>query len=108
VQTNSGPQQHGYVRVAENRSDVWLDPQAILDDFVVRQSVPEPLKRDAQFGTRVVRSDAAMHAGPERQMPVGRPVDVDVVGVVELGLVSVRRSEKKQDSLPRLDCLTAN
>ena len=51
----------------------------------------------AELGAREVRSQAAVHAHAERDVPIGVAVEAHVVAVGELGFVGVGGTEHRHD-----------
>ena len=57
---------------------------------VVRQPGQHLLDADAELQPRQVGSEAAVHARPEAEVPVGLAIEDAAIGIRELGAVAVR------------------
>ena len=82
-------------------------PRSGRGELEVGHALEQLLDRDAHLEPRQVRADAAMRADPERHVAAVPPVEVELVGVLEDGLVAVGRAEQQEQPIARLQRLTA-
>ncbi len=72
---------------------------AALIDGVVGEAVEDFFEHDSGFEARDLRSDTDVGCVAEAEIPRGRTLDIESVGILELPLVSVGRGVEKQDPL---------
>src|SRR6266567_7420516 len=72
------------------------------------QAVEHGNKRDFRFQARKGSAQAEVDSTPESDMAVWLPLNVEAIGIGELGFVTVRRANPGHHHLTRLDALVAN
>src|SRR6266566_3632165 len=72
------------------------------------QAVEHGIKRDFRFQACKGSAQAEVDSTPESDMAIWLPLNVEAIGIGELGFVAVRRANPGHDHLTWLDALVAN
>src|SRR6266700_7020811 len=72
------------------------------------QAVEHGIKRDFRFQTCQGSAQAEVDSTPESDVAIWLPLNVEAIGIGELGFVAVRRANPGHDHVTWLDALVAN